>query len=135
MEIKLNDVYKFRYHEEVRNKKAFDSYWCFDGKLIVKENKDGLYLQDTYLNSGDDRRFTLNEALKQGILTFICNLDDVEEIGEYNIQYYNDEDVFDLSTQKGCRKKYCIKKGTKRSAEKMKSVLNEKIEDSERKIE
>ena len=41
MEIKLNDVYKFRYHEEVRNKKVFDPYWCFDGQLIVKENKNG----------------------------------------------------------------------------------------------
>jgi hypothetical protein len=96
MEIKLNDVYKFRYHEEVRNKKAFDPYWCFDGQLIVKENKNGLYLEDTYWSS-DSRKFTLEEALQDGILTFVCNLDDVIECREYNLQYYEDEDTFNLS--------------------------------------
>lgn len=134
MEIKLNDVYRFRYYEEVRSKKAFDPYWCFDGKLIVKENKDGLYLEDIYWNSGENRRFTLEKALKQGTLTFICSLDDVEECREYDIQYYEDEDIFDLSYQHGCYKKYCIKKDAKRSMEKMKNVLNEKIKDSECKI-
>ena len=133
MEIKLNDVYKFRYHEEVRNKKVFDPYWCFDGQLIVKENKNGLYLEDTYW-SGDSRKFTLEEALQDGILTFVCNLDDVIECREYNLQYYEDEDTFNLSYQSGCYKKYCVRKNAKRSPEKMKSVLNEKIEESERKI-
>ena len=134
MEIKLNDVYKFRYHEEVRNKKAFDLYWCFDGQLVVKENKNGLYLEDTYWSS-DSRKFTLEEALKDGILTFVCNLDDVVECGEYDTQFYADEDIFNLSHQKGCYKKYCVRKDVNRSTEKMKFVLAEKIKSEERKIQ
>lgn len=134
MELKLNDVYRFRYHEEVESKKAFDPYWCFDGQLIVKENKNGLYLEDTYFSGSENRRFTLEEALERGTLTFVCNLDDVEECQEYETQYYADEDIFNLSYQKRCYKKYCIRKGAKRSAEKMKAVLAEKIENEERQI-
>ena len=134
MELKLNDVYNFRYNECWREK-IFDPSWCFDGQLIVRENENGLYLRDTYWGSGEGKTFTLEEALDKGVLTFVCNLDDVEEIKEYNTQYYADEDIFDLSSQHLCYRKYCIKKGTKRSAEKMKAVLNEKIAKSKHEIE
>lgn len=133
MEIKLNDVYRFRYNEEYLKNKL-DLYWCFDGQLIVKEKNGELYLEDTYWGS-DNRKFTLKEALERGSLTFICNLDNVIECGEYNLQYYADEDIFNLSYQSGCYKKYCIRKNAKHSAEKMKAVLNEKITNSKREIE
>ena len=133
MKLKLNDVYRFSYNVSW-TERMFDPYWCFDGQLVVKENKNGLYLEDTYWNSSEGRKFTLEEALERGTLTFVCNLDDVKECQEYDTQFYADEDIFNLSHQHGCYKKYCIRKGAKRSAEKMKAVLNEKIEESERKI-
>jgi len=134
MKLKLNDVYKFHYNE-VWSKKIFEPYWCFDGQLIVKERNEQLYLEDTYWNSGDNKTFTLEEALEKGTLTFICNLDDVEKIGELDTQYYDDKDIFNLSYQHHCYIKFCIKEGAKRSADKMKAVLNAKIAESKREIE
>ena len=134
MELKLNDVYKFNYNI-IWSRKIFEPYWCFDGQLIVRKRNGKLYLEDTYWFSGENRTFTLEEALEKGNLTFVCNLDDVKECRECDIQYYDDKDIFNLSYQKGCYKKYCIRKGAKRSADKMKTVLNEKIAESKRKIE
>lgn len=135
MNIKLSDVYRFRYSEEFLKNKVFDFHWCFDGQLVVKENKNGLYLQDTYWGfdsfANDGRKFTLEEALEKGTLTFVCNLDDVEKCTVDSFCYYSDDDLFDLSYQSGCYKKYCIKKGAKKSAEKMKAVLTGKIENTE----
>jgi metal-sulfur cluster biosynthetic enzyme len=125
MEIKVNDVYRFRYNEETK-KKMFDSSWSFDGQLIVKEKNESLYLEDTYWNSSNVI-FTLEEILEKGTLTFVCNLDEVKEIREYDIQYYDDKDIFDLSYQHHCYIKYYIKNDTKRSIEKMRTILNEKI--------
>lgn len=129
MELKLNDAYKFRYNEEWREKHPYCEH-CFDGKLIVRKEKDGkLFLQDTYWGgSSTSRTFTLDKALSQGELTFICNLDEVEKCREEDYKYYNDEDIFNLSSQEGCYKDFYIRKGAERSADKMKSTIKNKIQ-------
>jgi len=135
MEIKLNDVYRFRYNEElIKNK--FEPYWCFDGQLVVKQSNNGeLYLEDTYWCSGNNKIFTLNEALQKGTLEFICNLDDVEECFIWDLDYYADEDLFNLSYQHNYYKKYYKRKGAKKSVKKMKAILEEKIKHTEQMIE
>lgn len=136
MEIKLNDVYKFRYNEKYL-KELFEPYWCFDGQLIVKQNKNGeLYLQDTYwgFNGGECKVFTLKQVLERGELTFICNLDEVEECKEYDLKYYDDNDLFDLSYQHGRYKLYFKRKEAKKSPEKMRNVIEIKIETAEHEI-
>ena len=134
MELKLNDVYRFCYNK-IWIEKIFMPDHCFDRQLIVRGDENGLYLRDTYWGSGEGKSFTLEEALKKGILTFVCNLDDVEEIKEYDTQYYADGDIFDLSSQHHCYRKFYIKKGVSRLSEKMKAVLNEKITKSKHEIE
>lgn len=134
MDTKLNDVYRFRYNAEEHEKAWSDLNWCFDGQLIVKENSKGLYLEDTYWTS-DNRCFTLEEALNKGTLEFVCNLDDVEECSENPYNYYEDEDIFDLSYQNGCYRRIRVKKGAKRSKDKMREVLECKIAESKSKIE
>jgi len=135
MELKLHDVYKFNYNDEWR-KKIFDVNWCFDGQLIVKENCYGdLYLRDTYWTSGEGKEFTLEQALERGVLTFICNLNDLESIEARDLNYYADEDIFDLSYQRKMNKDYYIRKGAKKSKDKMELVLNEKIKSIESNIE
>lgn len=47
MEIKLNDVYRFRYNEFELERSSRDLNWCFDGQLVVKKGNNGLYLEDT----------------------------------------------------------------------------------------
>ena len=136
MEIKLNDIYIFRYNE-MYLEKIFMPDHCFDKQLVVKEKNGELYLEDTYWGFADssNKKFTLEEILEKGTLTFICNLNSVVECREYDAQYYAGEDIFDLSYQHHCYQKYCIKKDAKRSAEKMKDVLNEKITKSKFEIE
>lgn len=133
MEIKLNDVYRFRYNEFELERSSRDLNWCFDGQLVVKKGNNGLYLEDTYWTS-DNRCFTLEEALRKGVLEFVCNLDDVEECKEDPYNYYDDEDIFNLSYQHGCYKKIMVRKDAKKSKEKMKEVLEYKIAEAERQL-
>ena len=134
VKLRVNDVYSFNYNA-VEVEKRFDPYHCFDGQLIVKEINGKLILKDTYWGSGDNRTFTLEKALQEGTLTYKCNLDEVEEIKEYELSYYADEDLFNLSHQHGCYSKYAKRKGAKRNKEKMLAVLTKQIAGEKRKIE
>ena len=131
--LRVNDVYSFRY-DEVEVKKMFAPYHCFDGMLVVKERKGKLMLEDTYWGYGDNRTFTPEEALQKGTLTFKYNLDEVEEIKKYELCYYADEDLFNLSHQHGCYSKYAKRKGAQRNKEKMLAVLTQRIADEKSKI-
>lgn len=145
MQLKLNDVYRFIYNNEMLEK-MYDPYHCFDGQLIVRQDKNGnIYLEDTYWSYYDkekntfrsdsgNRRFSLEDALKQGKLFYKCNLDDIEMISEYDTNYYADEDIFDLSYQHGCYKVFFKRKGAQKSISKMESVLNQKIKRIEAEI-
>lgn len=141
MELKVNDVYRFRYNEE-EVKARFEPYWCFDGQLYVWLNEyDGkLYLIDTYWDylgsepHGDSKCFTLEKLLEQGTLEFICNLDDVEKCSEHEALYYDDTDVFNLSRQKRCYREFYKRKDAEKSITKIKDILMEDIEYIESKI-
>lgn len=134
VQFKENDVYYFRYNaEEVKT--MFNPYHCFDGQLIVRKKENGeLYLEDTYWGSGGNRRFTIEAAQKEGVLTFKCNLNDVETVSKHDLQYFDHVDLFDLSHQHGCYKSYAKRKGAQRSKEKMLAVIAEKIESNESEI-
>lgn len=134
--LREGDVYSFRYNEE-ETKKRFEPYHCFDGQLIVRKYGEGgeMRLVDTYWGSGDNRTFTLEEALNKGHLAFKCNLSDVEEIREWEKIYYDDSDLFDLSTQHHCHNRYAKRKGAERSKEKMMLTLLDKITSSQHKIQ
>lgn len=135
-QIRLNDVFRFRYHPE-EAKKRFDPSHCFDGKLVVKQSNNdffdnGLYLEDTYWHSGSDSyRWSLKETLKRETIELICNLDEVAEIKEYEQGYYADSDIFNLSRQHGCYKQFAVRKGAARSKEKMLKTLQKQIEKAE----
>lgn len=132
--IKEHDYFYFSYNDEQRQK-LFDPSWCFDGKLIATKGEDSMYLVDTYWIGSDNRHFKLDEVLSLGTLTFICNLKDVEETVEYNLCYFDEEDIFDLSRQHGCYVKFGLRKGAKRSQKKMLETLTDKLEEAKRKVE
>lgn len=133
--IRLNDVFRFWYHPDVAEK-IFNPSHCFDGKLIVKQDANGLlYLEDTYWASGSDNyRWSLEETLRRGTIELICNLDEIARINEYEQNYYDDNDILDLSWQHGCYKQFAIRKGAVRSKEKMLKTLRGKIEEAERDV-
>lgn len=138
-------VFNFTWKESELEKLGSYPYWCFDAQLICKEDKEGLFLQDTYWEHDYDftngnrysesKVFTIDQALKRGLLTFVCDLNKVERIRENDLNYYDDKDVFDLTSQNSIEKYYFKRKGAKRSVDKMKEVLNRKIEKYEGEIE
>jgi hypothetical protein len=135
IQFKLKDVFNFRYFDRGA------SNHCFDGQLIVKKGENGGFiLMDTYWSSKHDgferwgdysRCFSPEDALKRGELTFVCNLDEVEEIREGDCAYYADEDVFNLSYQHGCYKYFVKRKGAERSQAKMIETAKDKIKEAE----
>ncbi len=108
---------------------------CFDGQLIACKHGDGLRLEDTYWNSGDNRVFTLEEALRLGTLEFVCNLNDVEKSHKSDLKYYDNKDIFDLSYQHHCYESYYRRKGAKRSKTKMLETVNKKLVEAQREAE
>jgi hypothetical protein len=135
MELKINDVYRFSYHDAGN---MFMPYHCFDGQLVVRQKENGnLYLEDTYWGwkDGSNKTFTPEQALECGALKFICNLDDVQKCEEYNFNYYADDDLFNLSYQHGCYKRFYKKLGAQKSFVKMEQILKNKITSAENEIE
>ena len=129
-----NDVFNFRYKPE-EAKKRFEPYHCFDGTLVVKKYSDGkTYLVDTFWSSGDSRTFTPEKAIEQGELTFLCNLDEMVDIKEWETLYYDDADIVKMHIHAGYRSRFLIKKGTQRSQTKMLQSIKQKIEDEHSKI-
>lgn len=134
VQFKENDVFNFRYKPE-EAKKRFEPYHCFDGTLIVKKYSDGnIFLVDTYWSSGDNRTFTPEKAIEQGELTFLCNLDEMVDIKEWETLYYDDADIVKLHIHAGYRSRFLIKEGTQRSQAKMLQSIKQKIEDEHSKI-
>ena len=137
IEVKEHDVFLFRYSDEYREShNKVDLNWCFDGKLIAHDYDGKIMLVDTYWGvASESRRFTVEEALEKGELHFLCNLDDVETIKEYEICYYGRENVINLSSQHGCRERYVVKKNAKRSKDSMVNHIKEKIQEYQSKID
>lgn len=126
--IKENDVFSFRYFQEViDNNKSRDLNHCFDGQLVAKIGKNGnIYLEDTYCSS-DNKQFHVEQALELGVLKFKFNLDEVEKIEEYMQKYYDDEDLFTFHRQKSSYKLFLKRKGAKRSQKRMEQELKDQI--------
>lgn len=133
-QIKENDVFRFTWNEETRKESSRDLGHCFDGILIARVHENIARLVDTYWSSGDSKVFTLEDALKKGKLTRLCNLDEMENIQENQTQYFADEDIVTLRIHAGHRTQYLIKKGTLRSKDKIIESIKAKISDEERNI-
>lgn len=127
LQVKLNDVYNFRFNEKELGKR-FMPYHCFDGTLIVRKRDNGdFYFQDTYWGCNDSKTFTIKQASEQGSLTFICNLDEVEKCREDDKLYYDDADFITLHIHANYSNAYYLKKGAIRSKEKMIESVNENL--------
>lgn len=133
LRFKVNDIFSFRFNESELKKRSYP-WHCFDGQLIVRKSHEGnLYFADTYWSfgsCGDSKRFTIDELLKIGDITFVCSLDEVEEIKQGDLLYYAEDDVYNLSYQNGCYKRYAKKRGAVRSQAKMIESATEKLEDA-----
>lgn len=139
VDIREGDVFRFSYSDEYR-KKLFEPHHCFDGQLVAVPSIGGLILMDTYWLHGfeprhDGRSFTVEEAQERGTLTLVCNLNETTKVSKSDIQYYDDDDWFNLSYQHGCYPWFAIRNGATKSKEKIVGVLREKMAAERRAIE
>lgn len=134
MELRVNDIYKFRYNEE-QERLMVSPYHCFDGILTVKEyDKRELVLVDGYWSS-ENKWFTLKDALEKGKLTLICNLNETEKITEHESKYYDEKDIFILPFHSGYNTVWLKRKSAEKSREVMLNHLKNKVEDRKQKLE
>jgi hypothetical protein len=124
------NVYRFSYSEQARERWRTDPYWCFDGQLVVRNGK----LCDTYWSFGACGESRIVEP-SEGTLTFVCNLNDVREIQEYEKRHYMEADVFDLTHHHGHRKRFVVRKGAEPSAERILFEIGAKEFDTLRQME
>lgn len=133
--MRLNEVYRFSYSAEARAA-MFEPHHCFDGQLIVRARDDGsLFLHDTFWGGSGGRTFTLEEARAKGELTFVCNLDDVEKIKDYEAPYYAEGDVFNLTSHHGHSKRFVKRKGALRSRDAILAHLHERLSSARREVD
>jgi hypothetical protein len=121
VELREGDVYRFRYSEAERTRWRTDPYWCFDGQLVVQNG----VLVDTYwgFDGFSDRRVVKPH---EGELIFVCNLNDVRDIKEYEVRHFDESDIFNLTHHAGHRKRFVVKKDAAVSSERMLDEVRKK---------
>ena len=122
--MKKNDVYRWWY-KDASNR--FEPYWCKSCIGIVKDNGDELYLVDTY-GLSNNTVFGMGYIEENLDLVFLGNLDDFELIKEWDVVYYDDSDIMDLTHSNSYGPLIYVRKGAVRSIEKMRSVLLAQLE-------
>lgn len=112
---------------------------CFEGLFIVEKygKKDFRFVDNYWGRSGTtaNKVYNFTRALELFNLKYYCNLKDLIGIGQSEVFYYKDEDIFCIHEQHGCSKSYYIKRGTKKNKEKIITVLKNKIEKSKHNID
>ena len=137
--MKVNDVYKVRYKEEYKKTQSPHTNYshCFEGFGVVTQHKDNyLILSDTYWGIGrtDGKSFSLEDIGNKVEIEYYCNLDQIEDIYERDLLYYEDEDVYRITDQHGCFPRcvhYFKLKTASKSVKKIKHSIERKISDLE----
>lgn len=126
--VREGDVFRFSYSEATRKKNpGWDYHWCFDGQLVADDRGR---LRDTYWSSGgsDGKSWESREAAERdGTLTFVCNMKDVDVMEEWQTRRFSPEDVFDLTQHHGYRKKFAVRKGAQPNQALMLERIDEHI--------
>jgi len=114
---------------------------CFEGIVVAMFDKNNeLWLVDTFwgIKCWDNKKWRYANFVKLFNFTFYCNLKELQKIGRGELDYYDDKDVFYLHEQHACCEScryFYIKKGTKRSQQKMLTVLQDKIDRKKQEIQ
>ena len=136
--LKEYDIYRARW--KVREW-ADQKDHCFEGLLVaLKDNDNQIRFYDTYwgICNRSGKSFNPKEVQELFDIKFYCNLDELEEKSKYQTDYYDDDDIYYLHNQHACMescRSYYVKKGTKKSKQKILSVINKKIIEAEHTIE
>jgi len=109
------DVFHWRYRHNNADWSNV-TYWAKSCIGVVRAG----FLRDTYWGvSGENTKWRRPDAENELILDFIANLNDLEKVDEHRLVYYADEDVVNLNHSNSSEGNAYIRKGAKRSADKM----------------
>ena len=122
---KEGDIYRWcwnsQYVEKLKDKSAAGTlYWCCSQICIFR---NGMYFDTYWNNSGDSKRFMPEEADEKLDLEYIGNFSELEESSKTQRAYYDDKDCVDISHANNTRGGFYIRKGAKRSLEKMNKII------------
>lgn len=129
-ELQIGDHFRWEFNDIVNIGEY--SYWC-KSKMCIW---DGKKFKDLFWSMGTgSESYTL--SVEDVLLSFMGNINDYEECNEYQLKYYDDGDILNRNHSnhsKGWGNCFFIKKGAKRSREKIKQGLLYKLEEVEYKI-
>lgn len=124
--LREGDVYRWSYRDPNTDNRSWGSYHCCSCIAIVM----GSRLRDTYWQIGqsfhDGRSFGA-EDLSKLELTRLANLSELLPAKEYESDYYDDADIVNLNHSNSPRGNFYLRKGSRRSREKMLEVARENL--------
>lgn len=116
--MKDGDIYRWHWKDMNRS-----SHCCSHLAVVVNGS-----LLDTFWSVGKNRRLEPDDVEVQ----FLGNSNDMTEIPAYKIPYYRREDVIDMRHLNNSSAPIYLKADAERSADAMRSFVNEAIEQAER---
>lgn len=129
--LREGDIYHWMYCDPRTDNRQWGDYHCCSRIAIVHRGR----LRDTYWQIGtsfnDGKSFGV-EDLPKLELTFLANMDDLEKAPEYQFDYYDDADTFNLNHPNSTRGNFYLRKGAVRSQAKMLATASYNLERSKK---
>lgn len=127
--LREGDVYRWRYLEP-GNDGSWGRYHCRSCIAIVHNGR----LYDTFWQIGDsfsDGKSFAADDLSDLELTRLGNLAELDKAPEYQADYYDDADIVNLNHSNSPKGNFYLRKGAKRSRDKMEAVARQRFAEAE----
>jgi len=135
--MKKGDIYRWSYNQSYieKNQIKIDAgtlYWCSSRIGVIDTDKSNLWLVDTYWGSGSHCKIFNDERIDEILdIVFVANFEDLEKAIPISRAYYLDDDCVDLNHPNSSSGNFYLRKGAKKSIEKMTKVIARKKHDLE----
>jgi hypothetical protein len=129
---RTGDIYRWAWNaaalkEREHKNEAGTMYWCCSRICVFKDDEK---FWDTYWGGNDynhDKRFSIKDANTMLDLQYLGNFSDLEKANKSDRAYYEDKDCVDLSHANSSRGNFYIRKGAKKSLDKMRRVMKRNL--------
>lgn len=120
------DVYRWSYRDPATDNRPWGSYHCCSRIAVVERGR----LRDTYWYGNDGKSFGVDD-LPNLELKRLANLSELVPAKEYEAEYYDDADIVDLNHANSTRDNFYLRKGAKRSPDKMMATAQQRLAEAE----
>lgn len=129
-QLREGDIYHWRFRDPNTDTRAYGSYHCCSCIAIVHRGT----LKDTFWQIGEsfyDGRSFAPEDLPKLELKHLGNLSELVKAKEYEADYYADSDIVNLNHSNHPTGNFYLRKGAKRSRDKMEAVAQQRFAEAE----